>query len=79
MIDSARLIRLRYEANLSQRGLAKKIGANHRSISDWESGHHECRSLSLIRLCRVFNVSADYLLGLTDKKERVYESRDKCT
>ena len=38
-------------------------------ISSYLNGHQEPRIGSLAKLCKALNVSADYLLGLTNKME----------
>ena len=57
---------LRQEYNLTQRGLAAKIQTSHVSIGKWESNVHTPNADDLAKLAKVFDVSADYLLGLAD-------------
>ncbi len=68
MIESTRLIQLRHAHGLSQAALGTLCGAGQQSISSWEKGEYQCRSDSIIRLCKVLGVSADYLLGLSDNQ-----------
>lgn len=51
---------------LSQTELAKLIGVTQDSISLWEKGKRLPDTQYVIKLAQLFNVSADYLLGLTD-------------
>lgn len=46
--------------------LAKDIGVSKSSISNWERELAQPRKLVVIELCKVFNVSEDYLLGYSD-------------
>ena len=59
---------LREMASMSQTQLGEELGMSQRRISYIECGKYE-PSLEDIRLfCNFFDVSADYLLGLSDKK-----------
>lgn len=62
-----RITQLREERDWKKTELARRLGISHSQVSRIESG--ETGTLSsdiLIRLAEVFDVSADYLLGLTD-------------
>ena len=65
-IFSQRLLELREKRNLNQRDLAKGIGMTQAAISRWEKNIQIPDIESLIKLCRFFDVSADYLLGFID-------------
>ena len=57
---------LRLEKGLTQPQLAKSIKVSNCIISKWENNLMEPKATYIIRLAKYFNVSADYLLGLTD-------------
>lgn len=61
-----RLKELRIAKGVSQKELGKLIGATYSAISYWETGVNEPKLSYIIALCNYFEVSADYLLGLTD-------------
>lgn len=61
-----RLKELRVEKNLSQKALAEIIETNNSSVCDWECGRTEPSLDTVIKLCEFFDVTADYLLGLSD-------------
>ena len=61
-----RLKELRLEKGLSQDKLAKEIGITHTAIGLWELDKRCPNILALIKLAKFFNVSTDYLLGLSD-------------
>lgn len=61
-----RLWNLRTAANMSQRELADIINASRRTIIKWEQGQAQPNCGSIIALAVLFQVSTDYLLGLTD-------------
>ena len=57
---------LREEKGLSQMQLAKKIGVDQTTISHYEIGKREPDIAMIKKLCKIFDVSADYLLDLED-------------
>lgn len=57
---------LRLEKRLNQKELALIIGTNNSSICDWECGRSEPSFDTLVKLCKYFGVSSDYMLGLSD-------------
>lgn len=68
---SERLKRLRKSKlpPLTQNDLATAIGATQRKISFMENGVTEPSLKDIVAICRYFNISADYLLGLPDNME----------
>lgn len=69
--------RLLMEANnVQQHTIANIIGVKRQSISQWINGDTRPDILSLGKIAEHFNVSTDYLLGLTDKGI-VKTNRDK--
>ncbi|MCI8621068.1 MAG: helix-turn-helix transcriptional regulator [Clostridia bacterium] len=63
-----RLRELREDSNLTQKNLAKELMIDQRSLSFYEIGKYEPNLDTLSKIVLFFNVSADYLLGLTDNK-----------
>ena len=57
---------LRTEKNLTRKQTADMLGVSVRLISYWENGERECDFAMLVKICALFSVSADYLLGITD-------------
>ena len=64
------LKQLRKSQNITQKQLAAAIGASERGIQNYELGERLPNFETIIALCTYFQVSADYLLGLSDKPER---------
>ena len=60
------LLQLRKEANLTQDELAAILKINKHSISSYERGKSEPPDEIKIAIAKYFNVSVDYLLGVTD-------------
>lgn len=54
------------ETGLSKRKFAEKIGVSAMSVSDWSTGKIQPTAENIYLICKTFNVSADYLLGLTE-------------
>ena len=65
-IFGERLKFLRQEKNIGQNLLAKELHLSNASISYWETGKQMPTAEAIFKLARYFDVSADYLLGLTD-------------
>ena len=65
-IFGKRLKELREENNLSMKKLSETVNIGIASISRWEKGLTIVNADQLIIFAKFFNVSADYLLGLTD-------------
>ena len=61
-----RLKKLRKDLGISQRELARKAGISSAMISLYEAGKKSPTIDVLMKLAVVLEVSADYLLGLTD-------------
>ena len=58
---------LRTTKNLTQPQLANLIDVSNGIISIWENDINEPKASYIKKLAMVFNVSADYLLGLEDE------------
>lgn len=56
----------RMKRGMSQQKLADAIGTSQQTVGRWEVGGARPDASSMASLCRVLQVSADYLLGLTD-------------
>lgn len=61
-----RLKELRMERNLSQSELAKQIDVSVACVSRWESNLRIPNIDSIIALCKFFDCSADFIIGLKD-------------
>ena len=57
---------LREDRDLSQAALAKLLNVSQSTYSRYESGYLDIPSNILIALARFYQVSVDYILGLTD-------------
>lgn len=59
---------LRLEKKLTQKQVADMIGLAISAVSSYESGNRYPSYDVLVQLARIFHVSTDYLLGMTDKR-----------
>lgn len=57
---------LRKSKGFTQEEMAKKLSCNRQKIADWERGKSTPSADDLILLSKLFKVSTDYLLGLSD-------------
>lgn len=64
---ASRLSMLRKRSGMSQKAAAEKLGVSQALLSHYEKGKRECGLDFVITAASVFGVSADYLLGLSDK------------
>ena len=72
-----RLKKLRKERGEQQVDLAAAIGIAQTQISAIENGKQGTSFDKLAAICQHYNVSADYLLGLTDDPEPKYGAETK--
>lgn len=63
-----RLKELREDNDLTQKELAKKINCAMYSYQRYEYGEQLIPIDKLIKLAKFYNVTTDYLLGLSDEK-----------
>ncbi len=66
MLDGERLREIRKDHGDTQESLGKKLGYATPTVSKWEQGETKPGLETLKQICRMYEVSADYLLGLTD-------------
>ena len=60
----------RIKKGLSQMALAKILGISQQTIGSWETGRTSPDLETLVKIAKFFNVSTDYLLGLTDIEQK---------
>ena len=59
---------LREDKDMNQSQLGKAVNMTQRKISYIECGKCEPSLDDIVAFCRFFKVSADYLIGLTDRE-----------
>ena len=65
-IFSERLIELRKERGLSQAAVAEALNVSLGIICYWETNKSDPTASNIVKIAQFFNVSSDYLLGLSD-------------
>lgn len=65
-IFAERLKELREDKNLSMQDLASKLNLGSSSLCRWENCQADIKGEQLVVVAKFFNVSTDYLLGLSD-------------
>lgn len=72
MIKMYKRIRdLREDADLTQKQIAQMLHCSQQVYSNYELGQRDIPTAVLIQLAKFYNVSVDYILGISDKKEQV--------
>lgn len=65
---STRVKELRCARGITQVELAKLLGVTKQCVSNWENDNIQPSIDMLIRTARLFKVSTDYILGLSDEQ-----------
>lgn len=60
-----------FELGMTERTLAKKTGVSDRSISNYVTRKNTMKADALVAIAEGLECSADWLLGLENKKEKV--------
>jgi len=68
---------LREDRDLSQKTIASLLNMSQRSYSNYENGKSRWSPEMLITLANFYQVSVDYLLGLTDVKKAYSKSKEQ--
>lgn len=71
-----RIKMLREQEWLRQKDLAVLLNVTQATLSSWESGRYEPDQKALKILSKRFNVSIDYLLGMSDTPSNVYNAQN---
>ena len=69
-MDLNRLRALREDNDLTQQRVAEILGTSQTMYARYERGANELPVRHLVTLCKLYNVSADYLLGTRPSKLR---------
>ena len=69
-----RLKNVREDHDLSQAEIGHLLNKSQQGYNHIENGRAELKIDDLITLCKFYNLSADYLIGLTDSQKELDES-----
>lgn len=72
-----RLEQLRKEKGFTRESFAKYIGIPYSTLRNYESGTYEPRMEFWIQMSQYFEVSLDYMLGMSDEKENCDITKDE--
>ena len=61
------LKKLKEMYKITQCDLAKLLNSSQQQMSRYETGERQLKEDQIIVICKAYNVSADFLLGLKDK------------
>lgn len=64
-----KILSLRKSRGLTQEQLAEKLNVSRQSVSKWESGQAIPELETIVALCRVFDITTDYLLKPSEMDE----------
>ncbi|NEZ46119.1 helix-turn-helix domain-containing protein [Clostridium niameyense] len=66
-----RIKKERIEKGINQPELAKALNVSKQTVSNWENGKRTPDADTLTKIADFFNCSVDYLLGITDTKNKI--------
>ena len=68
---------LREDADLTQQQVAEVLGTSQTMYARYERGANELPIRHLIRLCALYQVSDDYILGIKTSSQKISNSAEK--
>ena len=72
------LFNTRKSKNVSQTQIAELCNVSRQSVSDWETGKSQPDFVNLVKIAQHFNVSTDFLLGLTTVSSTNKATKELC-
>lgn len=69
MANNIRIERARLK--MSQSELAEALNVTAGTVCSWEKDIGSCSTLKLLEMSNIFGTSTDYIIGVTDRRERV--------
>lgn len=60
---------LREDRDLTQKEIAKRLNCSQQVYSNYELGQRDIPTDILIKLSQIYNVSVDYMLGISSRPE----------
>lgn len=67
-----RLIDLREDKDQTQKQIAEVLGIKQQQYARYETGQFEIKFHQIIELAKYYNVSTDYIAGLTNDKRKYW-------
>ena len=69
--DRARLRGVREDRDLTQAEVGKILNKSQQGYNHIEAGRAELKIDDLVKLCQFYNLTADYLVGLSDQPQKI--------
>lgn len=79
MMYIRRIRDLREDHDMTQQQIADYLGTSQTMYARYERGANELPLRHLVSLCKLYHVSADYILGLSNKKKDFKNRRTDMT
>ena len=67
----ARLRGVREDRDLTQAEVGKILNKSQQGYNHLEAGRAELKIDDLVKLCQFYNLTADYLVGLSDQPQKI--------
>lgn len=67
-----RLQDCREDKDMTQREIANLLNTSQKQYSRWETGEYQIPLDKIIHLARIYDVSIDYLCGLTNDRRKFW-------
>lgn len=67
----SRLRGVREDRDLTQAEVGKILNKSQQGYNHIEAGRAELKIDDLVRLCQFYNLTADYLVGLSDQPQKI--------
>ena len=64
-----RIKNIREDRDFTQAEIGKVLNKSQQGYNHIEAGRAELKIEDLIKLCKFYNLSADYMIGMTDKSD----------
>ena len=72
MLYIERIRQFRQENNITQAQIADSLGITQQQYFKYEKGVNELPLRYLYAICKTYNISSDWLLGLSDKQTSLF-------
>ncbi len=70
-----RLKEIREYNGIPQKEIANELGISQQHYSMYENGKRILNAEQIIKICKTYNISANYLLGLSDEFQTLPQNR----
>lgn len=67
---------LREDNDKSQKEIAELLEVGTTQYRRWEVGEHKVPAEIIVKLAKIYNVSTDYILGLTQEQKPLYKAKN---